>query len=61
MPYLRGEVVVNMDATITLRPDSILRLVRAFQDETVGVASGTDVSVGAAEVVSNQAESGYVN
>ncbi len=60
-PYLRGQIVVNMDATITLRPDSILRLVRAFQDETVGVASGTDVSVGAAEVVSNQAESGYVN
>ena len=57
---LRGDIVVNMDATIGLRPDSIQRLVRAFQDPTVGVASGRDVSVGAAEQEGNSAESGYV-
>jgi cellulose synthase/poly-beta-1,6-N-acetylglucosamine synthase-like glycosyltransferase len=63
---LRGDIVVNMDATIGLRPDSIMRLVRAFQDPTIGVASGRDVSVaaGAAATASghemNSAESGYV-
>src|SRR4029079_10256148 len=42
---LRGDTVRNMDATIGLRPDSLVRLVRAFQDPTIGVASGRDVSV----------------
>ena len=49
-PLLRGDVVVNMDATIGLRPDSIQRLVRAFQDPTIGVASGRDVSVAASSL-----------
>jgi cellulose synthase/poly-beta-1,6-N-acetylglucosamine synthase-like glycosyltransferase len=57
---LRGEIVVNMDATIGLRPDSIQRLVRAFQDPTIGVASGRDVSVAVADQEDNAAESGYV-
>jgi cellulose synthase/poly-beta-1,6-N-acetylglucosamine synthase-like glycosyltransferase len=57
---LRGAIVINMDATIGLRPDSIIRLVRAFQDPTIGVASGRDVSVGAADQEMNSAESGYV-
>lgn len=60
VPLLRGQIVVNMDATITLKPDAIQRLVRAFEDDTIGVASGRDVSVGSAEVSGNQAESGYV-
>lgn len=60
VPLLRGQIVVNMDATITLKPDAIQRLVRAFEDATIGVASGRDVSVGSAEVSGNQAESGYV-
>ena len=59
-PLLRGDVVVNMDATIGLRPDSIQRLVRAFQDPTIGVASGRDVSVAASDEEGNAAESGYV-
>ena len=57
---LRGDIVINMDATIGLRPDSIQRLVRAFQDPTIGVASGRDVSVAVAEQEDNAAESGYV-
>ncbi|MEO8227983.1 MAG: glycosyltransferase family 2 protein [Gemmatimonadota bacterium] len=60
VPLLRGEIVVNMDATITLKPDSIQRLVRAFEDATIGVASGRDVSIGSADATGNQAESGYV-
>ena len=64
-PLLRGDIVVNMDATIGLRPDSIIRLVRAFQDTTIGVASGRDVSVSADAAAGgpremNSAESGYV-
>lgn len=44
-PYLRGDIVVNVDATIRLRRDSLKALVRAFSDPAVGVASGRDVSV----------------
>ena len=57
---LRGDVVINMDATIGLRADSIKRLVRAFQDPTIGVASGRDVSVAVADREDSSAESGYV-
>jgi cellulose synthase/poly-beta-1,6-N-acetylglucosamine synthase-like glycosyltransferase len=57
---LRGDIIINMDATIGLRPDSSQRLVRAFQDPTIGVASGRDVSVGAVGQEGNSAESGYV-
>lgn len=42
---LRGDIVVNVDATIRLRHDSLKALVRTFADPTVGVASGRDVSV----------------
>ena len=59
-PLLRGDVVVNMDATIGLRADSIRQLVRAFQDPTIGVASGRDVSVATSDEEGNTAESGYV-
>ncbi len=57
---LRGDIVVNMDATISLRPDSVQRLVRAFADPTIGVASGRDVSTGAVGAEQSGAESGYV-
>jgi cellulose synthase/poly-beta-1,6-N-acetylglucosamine synthase-like glycosyltransferase len=57
---VRGEIVVNTDASVRLRPNSLKRLVRAFDDPSVGVASGRDVSVGDLERESNQGESGYV-
>src|SRR5215208_5552074 len=41
----RGELIVNVDATITVPPLSLKHLVRAFDDHTVGVASGCDVSI----------------
>jgi cellulose synthase/poly-beta-1,6-N-acetylglucosamine synthase-like glycosyltransferase len=57
---VRGDIVVNIDATIRVRPKSLKALIAAFQDPTVGVASGRDVSVGAEEAEGNTAESGYV-
>jgi cellulose synthase/poly-beta-1,6-N-acetylglucosamine synthase-like glycosyltransferase len=42
---VRGEIVVNADASILIAPSSIKSLVRPFADSTVGVASGRAVSV----------------
>ncbi len=59
---LKGEIVVNTDATTRIPPGSLRSLVRAFGDSTVGVASGRDVSVGVGDATreANAAESGYV-
>jgi len=57
---IRGEIVVNTDASIRVHPFSVKALVRAFQDPTVGVASGRDVSVGDVAQEANRGESGYV-
>jgi cellulose synthase/poly-beta-1,6-N-acetylglucosamine synthase-like glycosyltransferase len=59
-PLLRGDIVVNIDATVRLRPDSLKTLVRAFHDPSVGVATGRNVSVGAAKAQATRGESGYV-
>ena len=56
---LRGEIVVNTDASIRIQPHSVKALVRAFEDPSIGVASGRDISVGA-EAEGNRGESGYV-
>jgi len=58
--HLRGEIVVNTDATIRILPGALRALVAVFQDPTIGVASGRDVSVGDLESARNQGESGYV-
>jgi len=57
---LRGEIVVNTDATIRIPPEALKPLVRAFQDPTVGAASGRDISVGNAAEEGNRGESAYV-
>lgn len=57
---VRGDIVVNIDATVRIRPGSLKALVRAFRDPTVGVASGRDVSVGAGAAQTTRGESGYV-
>lgn len=57
---LRGDIVVNTDATIRILPGSLKPLIRAFQDPTVGVASGRDVSVGDVNQESTRGESRYV-
>jgi cellulose synthase/poly-beta-1,6-N-acetylglucosamine synthase-like glycosyltransferase len=59
-PRLRGEIIVNTDATIRILPGSLKPLIRVFQDPTVGAASGRDLSVGDVGAEVNRGESGYV-
>ncbi|UCG85504.1 MAG: glycosyltransferase family 2 protein, partial [Gemmatimonadota bacterium] len=58
---LRGEIVVNTDATIRIHPEALKPLVAACCDPSVGVASGRDISVSRLEDDSNVGESGYVD
>lgn len=57
---LRGEIIINTDASIRLHASSIKPLVRALQDPSVGVASGRDISVGNHAAGGNEGEGGYV-
>ena len=57
---LRGEIVVNSDASIRLHRLAIRRLVDCMADPSVGVASGRDVSTSVGEAAANAAEAGYV-
>ena len=56
----RGTIIVNTDASVRILPESLKPLIRAFEDPTVGVASGRDISVGDAGAENNGGESGYV-
>ncbi|MCC7001356.1 MAG: glycosyltransferase [Gemmatimonadaceae bacterium] len=60
---LRGEIIVNTDASVTIDPKAVRHLVAALGDPTVGVASGRDVSVSSvgakAHVASEAAYVGY--
>jgi glycosyltransferase involved in cell wall biosynthesis len=56
----RGEILVNVDATILVPPESLKALVRVFDDPTIGVASGRDLSVGDIANRGTSPESGYV-
>jgi cellulose synthase/poly-beta-1,6-N-acetylglucosamine synthase-like glycosyltransferase len=58
---LRGDIVVNTDASIRMEKDAIRRLVAAFNDPGVGLASARDVSVSRATSGGNLGESGYVD
>jgi len=58
--HLRGDVVVNLDASVTLPRGSLKHMVAAFRDPRVGVASGRDISVGGSGESSNRGESSYV-
>lgn len=55
-----GDIVVNMDASIRIPPGALKALVRRFQDASVGVASGNDISVSQIESTENAGEAGYV-
>ncbi len=57
---LRGEIIINTDASIRIYPEAVKRLVKVFQDPTVGLASGRDVSVAPDETTGNLSEVGYV-
>jgi cellulose synthase/poly-beta-1,6-N-acetylglucosamine synthase-like glycosyltransferase len=52
-PLLRGEIVVNVDASAHVPPESIKALVRHFADPTIGAVSGRAVSVPATAGVTN--------
>jgi cellulose synthase/poly-beta-1,6-N-acetylglucosamine synthase-like glycosyltransferase len=57
-----GEIIVNTDATIRILPNALKRLVRVFQDPSVGVASGRDISVAPGDTEDvNPGELGYVS
>jgi len=57
---LRGEIIVNTDASVTIDPASVKRLVTALQDPGVGVASGRDVSVASVGAKGHASEAAYV-
>lgn len=59
-PLLRGEIVVNTDASIRIHPESLKRLIAPMTAAEVGLASGRDVSVGREDREANQGEAGYV-
>jgi cellulose synthase/poly-beta-1,6-N-acetylglucosamine synthase-like glycosyltransferase len=60
LPHIRGEIVVNTDATIRIPPDSLGKMLRWFGDPQVGVVSGRDISMAHVEDDANVGESGYV-
>jgi cellulose synthase/poly-beta-1,6-N-acetylglucosamine synthase-like glycosyltransferase len=57
---LRGDIIVNTDASIRIAPDALRKLIGHFSDPTVGLASGRDVSVSRMKDESNKGEAGYV-
>ena len=57
---LRGEIVVNTDASIRLHPRAVRELVAHMASPNVGVASGRDVSIAVQEARANMAEAKYV-
>ena len=58
-PRLRGEIVVNTDATIVVAPTALKRLVRHFGDARVGIVSGRDVSVEGSASDTSRGEAKY--
>lgn len=58
--HVRGDIIVNTDASVRVHPAAIKALVRAFADPTVGVASSRDASIDAAGGAANAGEAGYV-
>lgn len=61
VPHLRGDIVINTDASTRIVPGSLKPMVRVFQDPTVGVASGRDRSVGPEDADPLRGESRYVS
>lgn len=61
VPHLEGSIVVSTDATIRVLPGSLKKLVRVFQDPSVGVASGRDRSVARVSRDPVSSESRYVS
>ena len=58
--HLRGEIIINTDASVRIHPAAVKHLVAAFRDPSVGVASARDVSVANLETAANAGEGAYV-
>jgi len=58
--HLRGEIIINTDASVRIHPAAVKHLVAAFRDGSVGVASARDVSVANLETQANAGEGAYV-
>ena len=58
VPFARGDIIINVDATVEVPPTSLRKLISVFADDSIGVASGRDVSVGASNT--SGGESTYV-
>ena len=57
---LRGDIVIQTDASVRIHQASIRQLAMAFQDPTVGCASSRDVSVARVDVAASAGEGAYV-
>jgi cellulose synthase/poly-beta-1,6-N-acetylglucosamine synthase-like glycosyltransferase len=57
---LTGEIIVNTDASVRIDSQAVKHLVSAFDDPSVGVASGRDVSVSHVDQRANPGEQAYV-
>jgi cellulose synthase/poly-beta-1,6-N-acetylglucosamine synthase-like glycosyltransferase len=60
LEHLRGEIIVNTDASIRIPPESLKELVKVFSDPEIGLASGRDISVARTSAEGNVGESSYV-
>ncbi len=58
---VRGDIIVNIDASIRVPRHALRALVRVFGDPSVGVASGKDVTVGTAAAQVNRGEGRYTD
>jgi cellulose synthase/poly-beta-1,6-N-acetylglucosamine synthase-like glycosyltransferase len=57
---LRGEIIINTDASVRIDRAALKPLLSVFGDPTIGVASSRDVSVSRAVDTANLGEAGYV-
>jgi cellulose synthase/poly-beta-1,6-N-acetylglucosamine synthase-like glycosyltransferase len=57
---LTGDIIVNTDASIRIERGAVKHLITCFQDPTIGLASGRDLSVSSHEASANAGESNYV-
>jgi cellulose synthase/poly-beta-1,6-N-acetylglucosamine synthase-like glycosyltransferase len=58
---VRGEIIVNTDASIRLHPAAVRELVSQMMNPSIGVASGRDISVSSGDKTQNVTEASYVN
>lgn len=57
---IRGDIVINSDASVRMAPSTVRLLVAAMSDPGIGVASTRDVSQSRTEATGPSAEAGYV-